>query len=67
MGVGKRVKGIEVVPAAVHDAYENAKVNSLSDRADFYIGRAEQLLKEGTIDETFFVGDDLIVVDPPRE
>lgn len=45
-GIGQRVKGIEVVASAVHDAYENAKINSLHDRADFYIGKAEQLLAQ---------------------
>ncbi len=65
--LGKRVKGIEIVPSAVHDAYENAKINWLSDRADFYVGAAEQLLKQWVIDDNFFVGEDLIVVDPPRD
>lgn len=66
-GMWKSVKGIEIVAEAVEDAYFNARINSLADRADFYAGKAEDLLKQGIINESFFIGNDLIIVDPPRE
>lgn len=63
----QKVKGIEIVEEAVKDAYFNAKINGFEDRADFYAGKAEDLLRQGVIDDTFFVGGDLVIVDPPRE
>lgn len=61
------MKGIEIVDDAVKDAYFNAKINGFEGKADFYAGKAEDLLRQGVIDETFFVGGDLVIVDPPRE
>ena len=55
--------GIEVVPAAVENARENAKRNSVPN-ASFHAGTAETLLPR-------FINDglrpDVIVVDPPRK
>ena len=64
---GQRVKWIEVVDDAVQDAYFNAKINGYEEKADFYAGKAEDLLKAGIIDDTFFVWGDVVIVDPPRE
>lgn len=66
-GLGQRVKGIEIVEAAILDARYNAKINHLSERCDYYVGKAEKIVKEWVIDDQFFVWDDLIIVDPPRE
>ena len=66
-GLGSKVKGIEIVEDAVKDAYFSAKINGLEERSDFYAGKAEQLLQQGVIDSDFFVGNDLVIVDPPRE
>jgi len=63
----QRVKGIEIVPAAIQDAKYNAKINHLSDRCDYYVGKAEKVVKEWVIDGEFLVWDDLVIVDPPRE
>ncbi len=67
LGMGKKVKWIEIVEAAVRDAQFNAKINHMSEHCDYYAGKAEKLLKEGTIDGGFFIWGDAIIVDPPRE
>lgn len=66
-GLGKSVKGIEIVADAVQDAYFNAKINGLEGQAEFYAGKAEDIIKQDTIQNNFFIGDDLVIVDPPRE
>ena len=57
------VTGVEIVPQAIADAKENAKLNNISN-AEFHVGAAEDLapmlLSEGNI-------PDVIVVDPPRK
>ncbi len=59
----KKVIGIEIVPRAVKDAKENAKLNCI-ENAEFYCGSAEteveHLYNEG-------VRADLVIVDPPRK
>jgi 23S rRNA (uracil1939-C5)-methyltransferase len=59
------------VASAIYDAGENAKINSVADVADFYCGKAEALLRDDPeIDagvKDFLVGDDLVIVDPPRD
>ena len=67
LGKGKKVKGIEIVEAAIQDANYNAKINHLSDRCDYYVWKAEKVVKQGVIDGDFFIGDDVVIVDPPRE
>ena len=69
------VYGVEIVPQAIEDARENAKINRL-DNTDFYVGKAEEVIdklweknkvsKEGT-DEYRMTHPDVIVVDPPRK
>jgi len=58
-----KVIGVEIVPDAVRDARENAKLNDI-DNAVFYEGSAEGiapiLLKDGYT-------PDVIIVDPPRK
>ncbi len=54
----KEVKGVEVIPQAVRDARENARINGI-ENADFYEGRAEDVHLTGH--------PDVIVVDPPRK
>lgn len=58
----KHVYGIEIIPEAIEDAKENAKLNDV-DNADYYVGSADKvyadLLKEGK-------SVNAVVVDPPR-
>ncbi|XP_072949423.1 tRNA (uracil-5-)-methyltransferase homolog A [Epargyreus clarus] len=58
-----KVLGLELVPEAVSDARENAKLNGISN-AEFYAGRAEDALP-GVLARAP-AGDLLAIVDPPR-
>ncbi len=65
------VYGVEIVPQAIHDARENARINGIKN-AEFYTGRAEDVLpeyyrryeKEHPGEKAYA---DVIVVDPPRK
>lgn len=68
----KQVYGVEVVPEAVENARENARINGI-ENAQFFCGKAEELLPElvqkaGTerVDGLKGVAD-VVVVDPPRK
>jgi 23S rRNA (uracil1939-C5)-methyltransferase len=39
----------------------------LEGQAEFYAGKAEDIIKNTDMNEGFFLGDDVIIVDPPRE
>ena len=63
-GKAKTVYGVEIVPQAIEDARENARLNGI-ENAEFFVGKAEEVLpnkyeKEG-------ITADVIVVDPPRK
>ena len=60
----KKVYGVEIIPAAVADAQENARINGIVN-AEFYTGRAEVVLPEQY--EKNGISADVIVVDPPRK
>ena len=60
----KKVYGVEIVPNAIMDARENAKLNNLSN-VEFFVGKAEEVLPEQY--EKNKVYADVIVVDPPRK
>lgn len=59
----REVIGVEIVPAAVNDARENARTNNLTN-ASFYCGSAQdvmpRLVKEGKT-------ADCVILDPPRK
>ena len=57
----KKVYGVEIVPQAIDDARENAKLNGL-DNVEFFVGKAEEVLPEQY--EKNKVYADVIVVDP---
>lgn len=65
----KKVYGVEIVPQAIEDAKNNAKLNGI-ENAEFFVGKAEEVLPE--FYEKLKAGDamltpDVIVVDPPRK
>ncbi|MFQ9121001.1 MAG: 23S rRNA (uracil(1939)-C(5))-methyltransferase RlmD [Mediterraneibacter faecis] len=67
----KQVYGVEIVPQAIDDAKENAKINAI-DNAEFFVGKAEEVLPEYFAEyEREHNGEtahaDVIVVDPPRK
>ena len=56
--------GVEVVPAAIEDAKQNASINGISN-AEFFVGKAEEVLPEQFHNNQVYA--DVIVVDPPRK
>jgi 23S rRNA (uracil1939-C5)-methyltransferase len=60
----KKVCGVEIVPQAIDDARENARLNCI-ENAEFFVGKAEEVLPEAY--EKNGVYADVIVVDPPRK
>ncbi len=78
----KQVYGVEIIPQAIEDAKENAKLNGI-ENAQFFVGKAEEVLpefyesasngKHGTgkkangINDSEMLRPDVIVVDPPRK
>lgn len=68
----KRVYGVEVVPEAIENARENARLNGI-ENAEFLCGKAEEVVPE-MAEKMEAEGDDglqgvadVIVVDPPRK
>ena len=78
----KSVFGVEVVPQAIEDAIDNAKLNDI-DNADFVVGKVEDIINDiiwgdsvgvykcGTSpsksEEITVTKPDVVVVDPPRK
>ncbi len=60
----KQVYGVEVVPDAIDNARENAKLNHI-DNAQFLTGKAEEVLPREYQEHQIYA--DVIVVDPPRK
>ena len=60
----RQVFGVEIVPQAIDDAKENAVRNKV-DNAQFFVGKAEEVLPQKYRDEGIYA--DVIVVDPPRK
>ena len=67
-GKAGKVYGVEIVPQAIEDAKNNAKLNGIAN-AEFFVGKAEEVLPE--FYEKNVASDmlhpDVIVVDPPRK
>lgn len=66
-----KVYGVEIVPQAIDDARNNAKINEI-ENAEFFVGKAEEVLPQYY--ETYAkehggetAHADVIVVDPPRK
>lgn len=65
----KKVYGVEIVPQAIADAKNNAKINDITN-AEFLVGKAEEVYP-AYVKEQQAAGQeayaDVIVVDPPRK
>ena len=69
-----KVYGVEIVPQAIEDARQNARINGI-ENAEFFVGKAEEVLPEYYRRSEWGHGDDkladahadVIVVDPPRK
>lgn len=66
----KQVYGVEIIPQAIEDAKNNAKINGI-ENAEFFVGKAEEILPAYYVDYEKEYGEkahaDVIVVDPPRK
>ncbi|MBE5964729.1 MAG: 23S rRNA (uracil(1939)-C(5))-methyltransferase RlmD [Lachnospira sp.] len=58
------VKGVEIVPQAIEDAKNNARINGITN-AEFFVGKSEEVLPEYYERNGGYA--DVIVVDPPRK
>ncbi len=66
-----KVYGVEIVPQAIDDARNNAKINEI-ENAEFFVGKAEEVLPQYYENYAKEHGSetahaDVIVVDPPRK
>ncbi|KRM73078.1 23S rRNA (uracil(1939)-C(5))-methyltransferase RlmD [Lacticaseibacillus brantae] len=59
----KQVYGVEIVPQAVEDARENAKINGIKN-VDFTVGKAEEVMQQW---KDAGLKADVLMVDPPRK
>lgn len=66
----EKVYGVEIVPQAIDDARNNARINAI-ENAEFFVGKAEEVLPEYYAQYEREHGvkayADVIVVDPPRK
>ena len=66
----EKVYGVEIVPQAIDDAKNNAKINAI-ENAEFFVGKAEEVLPDYYAQYEREHGKkayaDVIVVDPPRK
>lgn len=60
----RKVYGVEIIPQAIEDAKENARLNGIVN-AEFFTGAAEEVLPQKYRDEKIYA--EVIVVDPPRK
>ncbi len=68
----EKVYGVEIIPQAIDDARENAKINGI-ENVEFFVGKAEEVLPSwyqehaasGTASGSSGARADVVVVDPP--
>ena len=65
-GSARKVYGVEIVPQAIADARENARRNGI-ENAEFFVGKAEEVLGNFYEGNDTEAKPDVIVVDPPRK
>ena len=63
-GACRKVIGVEVIPAAIDDANENARRNGI-DNAEFLCGRSEAIFPEAVLQQ--HLPADVVILDPPRK
>jgi 23S rRNA (uracil1939-C5)-methyltransferase len=62
----KQVYGVEIVPQAIDDARLNASINNITN-AEFYVGKAEEVVPAMYEKGGEAAHADVVVVDPPRK
>ncbi len=65
-GLGDFCAGVEIVESAIHDAYENAKINNTEKNSYFVAGKAEDLVFSDSTLKKKLDSLGLVIVDPPR-
>jgi 23S rRNA (uracil1939-C5)-methyltransferase len=68
-GNAEKVYGVEVIPAAVDNARDNARLNGIGN-VEFFLGKAEDVVPEFYERESgdgSMLHPDVMVVDPPRK
>ena len=60
----KFVRGVEIIPAAIDNARDNARLNGI-ENVEFFVGKAEEVLPAEYKKNGIYA--DVIVVDPPRK
>ena len=60
----KKAYGVEIVPQAIDDAKENARINGI-ENVEFFVGKVEEVLPQQYEKNKIYA--DVIVVDPPRK
>ena len=60
----KNLYGIETIPEAIEDAWQNAKENNL-ENAEFFVGDVEKALPEFISERK--INPDVVFIDPPRK
>ncbi|MBR5930628.1 MAG: 23S rRNA (uracil(1939)-C(5))-methyltransferase RlmD [Lachnospiraceae bacterium] len=59
-----KVVGVEIVPPAIENAKENARLNGIAN-AEFFCGLAEEIFPRAAEDNDFRA--DVVILDPPRK
>lgn len=66
----RKVYGVEIIPQAIDNARENARINGITN-VEFFVGKSEEILPQFYEKEYEKTGvkptADVIVVDPPRK
>ncbi len=66
----RKVYGVEIIPQAIDNARENARINKITN-VEFFVGKSEEILPQFYENEYEKTGvkptADIIVVDPPRK
>ncbi len=62
----KKVYGVEIVPQAIDDARHNAEINGITN-AEFFVGKAEEVVPDIYKNGGDGSHADVVVVDPPRK
>ncbi len=61
-----KVYGVEIIPQAIEDAKNNARINGI-ENAEFFVGAAEEVMPTKYKESNGTMKADVIVVDPPRK
>ena len=61
-----KVCGVEIVPQAIEDAKQNAKLNNITN-AEFFVGAAEDIVAEQYEKSGGKLRADVVTLDPPRK